>query len=138
MSKILEVYALRWGIEVYFKEAKQHLGFLKEQTATFASHTASIHLCAIRYLMLMHNKLAGHAGRIGDIRSTIQEQLDTMNFAGRLWQIFRSILSGVLHDVQGKLGSSKGTIMEMIDERVNTFFVRSLQLDAVTLNLEYE
>ena len=26
-EKILEIYALRWGIEVYFKEAKQHLGF---------------------------------------------------------------------------------------------------------------
>ncbi len=138
MSKMLEVYALRWGIEVYFKEAKQHLGFLKEQTATFASHTASIHLCAIRYLMLMHNKLADNESRIGDIRSTIQEQLDTLNFAGHLWQIFRSIVSGVLHDVRGKLGSSKGAIMEMIDERGNTFFVHSLQLDALTLSLEYE
>jgi hypothetical protein len=138
MSKMLEIYALRWGIEVYFKEAKQHLGFLKEQTSTFASHTASIHLCAIRYLMLMHNKLAGHESRIGDIRSTIQEQLDTLSFAGRLWQIFRSIISGALHDVQEKLGCSKETIMEIIDERVNTFFVRSLQLDAVTLRLEYE
>jgi IS4 transposase len=59
MSKMLETYALRWGIEVYFKEAKQHLGFLKEQTATFTSHTASIHLCAIRYLMLVQNKLEG-------------------------------------------------------------------------------
>ena len=138
MSKILEVYALRWGIEVYFKEAKQHLGFLKEQTATFASHTASIHLCAIRYLMLMHNKLAGHDSRIGDIRSNIQEQLDTLSFAGRLWQIFRSIISGALHDVRKSLGCSKETIMEMIDERINTFFVRSLQLDAITLRLEYE
>ena len=35
-------------------------------------------------------------------------------------------------------GIHKETIMEMIDERVNTFFVRSLQLDAVTLRLEYE
>ena len=58
-SKMLEVYALRWGIEVYFKEAKQHLGFLAEQTRTFASHPASIHLCAIRYLMLVHAKLDG-------------------------------------------------------------------------------
>ena len=138
MSKMLEVYALRWGIEVYFKEAKQHLGFLKEQTATFASHTASIHLCAIRYLMLMHNKLAGHESRIGDIRSNIQEQLDTLSFAGRLWQIFRSIISGALHDVRETLGCSKGIIMEMIDERMNTFFVRSLQLDVLTLRLEYE
>jgi hypothetical protein len=40
--------------------------------------------------------------------------------------------------MQEQLRCSKETIMEMIDERVNTFFVRSLQLDAVTLRLEYE
>ena len=40
-STLLEAYALRWGVEVYFKEATQHLGFLAEQTITFASHTAS-------------------------------------------------------------------------------------------------
>jgi IS4 transposase len=28
-AKVLEIYALRWAVEVYFKEAKQHLGFLK-------------------------------------------------------------------------------------------------------------
>ncbi|MEO8426730.1 MAG: transposase, partial [Verrucomicrobiota bacterium] len=28
-TKILEVYSLRWSIEVYFKEIKQNLGFLK-------------------------------------------------------------------------------------------------------------
>ena len=28
--------------------------------------------------------------------------------------------------------------MEMIDERVNAFFVRSLQLDTITLRLEHE
>ena len=58
MCRMLEVYSLRWGIEVYFKEAKQHFGFLAEQTVTFASHTASIHLAAIHYLMLVHAKLA--------------------------------------------------------------------------------
>ncbi|TYP70031.1 MULTISPECIES: transposase [Nitrosomonas] len=30
-SRILEIYALRWGIEVYFKESKRHLGLLMEQ-----------------------------------------------------------------------------------------------------------
>jgi len=138
MSKMLEIYALRWGIEVYFKEAKQHLGFLKEQTATFASHTASIHLCAIRYLMLMHNKLADNESRIGGIRSTIQEQLNALSFAERLWTIFRSIISGALNDLRRRLGCSKEMIMETIDEYVNAFFVRSLQLDAFTLSLEYE
>lgn len=138
MKKMLEVYALRWGIEVYFKEAKQHLGFLKEQTATFASHTASIHLCAIRYLILMHNKLEGHACRAGEARADIREQLETLSFASRLWQIFRAILSGTLYDLQKKLGCSADLILQTIDERVKEFFVRSLQLDAFTLRLEHE
>lgn len=138
VSKMLEIYALRWGIEVYFKEAKQHLGFLKEQTATFASHTASIHLCAIRYLMLVQNKLEYQDAYIGSIRSSIQNQLDTLSFAGRLWQIFRAIISGALSDLQKIVGCSSDLVMQTIDERVNEFFVRSLQLDAFTMQMEYE
>jgi hypothetical protein len=34
-QRILEVYALRWSIEVYFKEIKQNLGFLKEQSGRY-------------------------------------------------------------------------------------------------------
>lgn len=137
-SRMLEVYALRWGIEVYFKEAKQHLGFLAEQTASFASHTASIHLCAIRYLILVHAKLAGQEVRIGDARSNIQDQLDTLSFAGRLWQIFRAIISGSLHELQKKLGCEVGTVMQAIDQRVQEFFIQSLQLDVFTLQMEYD
>ena len=138
MSKMLEIYALRWGIEVYFKEAKQHLGFLAEQTVTFASHTASIHLCAIRYLMLVNAKLEGEESRVGDIRTNIQEQLNTLSFAGRLWEIFRAIISGTLYALQKKLGCRVDVIMQTIDKRVNEFFIQSLQLDAFTLQLEYE
>ena len=99
MSKMLEVYALRWGIEVYFKEAKQHLGFLVEQTRTFTSHTASIHLCAIRYLMLVHAKLSDDGARIGELRADIQDQLNLLSFAGRLWQVFRAIISDTLDEL---------------------------------------
>jgi len=138
MSKMLETYALRWGIEVYFKEAKQHLGFLQEQTVTFASHTASIHLCAIRYLMLVYNKLEDQNSGIGDIRTKIQDQLDSLSFAGQLWQIFRAIISGTLYDLQATMGCSVDTVMLAIDKRVHAFFVRSLQLDSFTMQLEYE
>jgi len=138
MSKMLETYALRWGIEVYFKEAKQHLGFLQEQTATFASHTASIHLCAIRYLMLVNNKLENQEARVGDVRSRIQGQLDSLNFAGQLWQIFRAIISGTLAELRTTLGCPVDTVMLAVDKRIHEFFVRSLQLDTFTMQLEYE
>ncbi|MCU7899901.1 MAG: hypothetical protein KZQ63_16065 [Candidatus Thiodiazotropha sp. (ex Lucinoma aequizonata)] len=115
------------------KEAKQHLGFLQEQTTTFASHTASLHLCAIRYLMLVHNKLEDPDFRVGDIRSQIQEQLDSVSFAGKLWQIFRAIISGTLSELQATLGCSVDTVMLAIDKRVSEFFISSLQLDAFTM-----
>jgi hypothetical protein len=41
-SKVLEIYALRWAVEVYFKEAKQHLGFLKEQSIHYADWSDSV------------------------------------------------------------------------------------------------
>src|SRR5258708_7459987 len=46
-AKILEVYALRWSIEVYFKEIKQNLGFLKEQSGRYQLAYSSVHLAAI-------------------------------------------------------------------------------------------
>ncbi|MCU7858414.1 MAG: transposase, partial [Candidatus Thiodiazotropha sp. (ex Lucinoma kastoroae)] len=118
--------------------AKQHLGFLQEQTATFASHTASVHLSAIRYLMLVHHKLEDPDSRVGDIRSQIQEQLDSLSFAGRLWQIFRTIISGTLSELQATLGCSVDTVMLSIDKRVSEFFIRSFQLDTFTIQLKYE
>jgi IS4 transposase len=50
-AKILEVYALRWSIEVYFKEIKQNLGFLKEQSGRYQLAYASVHLAAMRHLL---------------------------------------------------------------------------------------
>ncbi len=32
VEKTLSIYALRWSVEVYFKEAKQNFGLLAEQS----------------------------------------------------------------------------------------------------------
>jgi hypothetical protein len=47
-KNILEVYALRWSVEVYFKEIKQNLGFLKEQSGRYQLAYASVRLAALR------------------------------------------------------------------------------------------
>jgi hypothetical protein len=87
--------------------------------------------------MLVHNKLKDQDSRIGEIRSQIQEQLDSLSFAGRLWQIFRAIISGTLSELRRTLGCSVKTAMLAIDERIHEFFVRGLQLDSFTMRLEY-
>jgi hypothetical protein len=35
----------------------------------------------------------------------MQDQLDSLSFAGRLWQIFRAIISGTLDDLQATLAA---------------------------------
>ena len=52
VEQILEIYALRWSIEVYFKEVKQNFGFLAEQSGKYQVAYASIHLAAVRYLII--------------------------------------------------------------------------------------
>ena len=120
---------------MYFKEAKQHLGFLAEQTRTFVSHTASIHLRAIRYLMLVHAVSGG--ARIGQCRADIEEQLNLMSFAARLWQI-GAIICDTLDELGDTLGCTAEALMKAFDEKVNQFFTKSLQLDAFTMRLEHQ
>jgi len=135
-AKILEIYAMRWGIEVYFKEAKQHLGFLIDPTETAANHIASIHLTAIRYLILVQAKLEHADSRVCEVRNYLNTQLETVDFAKRLWGLFQTLISGALEDVREQLGSAVDTVMSVIEKSVQDFWVRALQLDTFTMELE--
>lgn len=138
VTKTLEVYALRWGIEVYFKEAKQHLGFLQEQTWTFASHTASIHLTALRYLLLVYAQHENKEIRVCDTRAQVQDQLRSLNSAHHLWRLFRALIHDAVDGIQHDIGEVTEIVMNAIEDRVQEFFVKSLQLDAFTLALEFK
>lgn len=127
-QQILEIYALRWGIEVYFKEAKQYLGWLKEQTETFASHIASLHLCAIRYAMLVYAK-AQHHNRICEMRRDMEEQLTLLSYGKKLWGLFRFLIQVSLNEIQNKLSGQIKLIMDTLDKNIFSFFTQALQLD---------
>lgn len=135
-QRILEIYALRWAIEVYFKEAKQHLGFLKEQSNHYAAYVASIHLAAIRFCLLAIAKATHQASGIADIRKRISGNAVQIGFAAQLWQVFRALISGALDELKAVLGDAATLVMETIESHVQGFFVQALQLDTRTLRLE--
>lgn len=136
-KRTLDVYTLRWSIEVYFKEAKQHLGFLQEQTRSFASHVASIHLTAIRYLILVYHHLEYDVERPGAVRTEIQAQLNLMMAASQLWQLFRMVIHRALEGMTLAIRGEQDQIMAVIDKEIEEFFVRSLQLDRFTMEMEF-
>lgn len=134
-SKILEIYALRWAVEVYFKEAKQNLGFLKEQSNHYAAYVASIHLAAIRFCMLIIAKQDRETA-VPEVRRLLSNNLTDINFAARLWQVFKAVISGALNELEQLLGDAINLVMDNIEKHIKCFFVQALQLDTKTLRLE--
>ncbi len=51
-NKMLEIYNVRWTIEVFFKEAKQLLGLGKNQSTNFDVQVAQTTITMIQYLMI--------------------------------------------------------------------------------------
>ena len=134
-EEILEIYALRWGIEVYFKESKQYLGLLKEQTITFTSHIASITLTAVRYLMLLYAALEQNK-RVCDVRNELSDGLLHLCFGQRLWAMFRCLISDTVEEFRTEFGDLAERFMAALEQRINAFFTQALQMDSFTLELE--
>ena len=128
-TKILEVYALRWSIEVYFKEIKQNLGFLKEQSGRYQVAYASVHLAALRYLLLFEAMLRQGRLSYGEIRDRESGRLQTLTYAALLWQLFRSLIEGALDGLVRDLGRNVvKKVLAAIDQTVEGFLSEALQI----------
>ena len=134
-AEILELYSLRWAIEVYFKEAKQHLGFLKEQSNHYAAYIASIHLTAIRFCLLVIAKQTQGAASIALMRHKLCSNSTDISFACKLWQLFRAVITGALDELRVILGDTATLVTETIDAYIQCLFTQVLQLDPRTLRL---
>jgi hypothetical protein len=135
-TEILELYSMRWAIEVYFKEAKQHLGFLKEQSNHYAAYIASIHLTAIRFCLLVIAKQTQGADSIAGARQAMCSNSTDISFAGKLWQVFRAVITGALDSLKAVMGDAVAMVIDAIDAHIEYWFLQVLQLDTRTLRLE--
>ena len=139
--KILEVYALRWSIEVYFKEIKQNLGFLKEQSGRYELAYASVHLAAVRYLLLFEAMLRNGQLSYGELRDRESGRLLTLTYATLLWQLFRALIEGALEELVRDLGQKiVQKVTEAINGTVEAFLNDALQIspELVSAQLEAE
>lgn len=128
-TKILEIYALRWSIEVYFKEIKQHMGFLKEQSGRYQVAYASVHLAAMRYLLLFEAMLRSGQLSYGEIRDRESGRLELLTYAALLWLLFRALIEGALEALVRDLGRKViHRVLAAIDKTVENFLNDALHL----------
>jgi hypothetical protein len=136
-AKILEVYALRWSIEVYFKEIKQHLGFLKEQSGRYQLAYASVHLAALRYMLLFEAMLRGGQLSYGEVRDRESGRLQTLTYAALLWQLFRALIEGALDGLIRDLGRKViKKVLAAIDQSVEGFLNDALQISPQQVSVQ--
>jgi hypothetical protein len=128
-AKVLEVYSLRWSIEVYFKEIKQNLGLLKEQSGRYQLAYASVHLAALRYLLLFEAMLRAGQLTYGEIRDRESGRLQTLTYAALLWQLFRALIEGALEGLVRDLGRKVvKKVLAAINQTVEGFLNQALQI----------
>lgn len=136
-AKILQAYALRWSIEVYFKEVKQNLGFLKEQSGRYQLAYASVHLAALRYLLLFEAMLRQGRLTYGEIRDRESGRLQILTYAALLWQLFRSLIEGALDGLVRDLGRKLvKKILAAINQTVESFLEETLQTTAAQVAVQ--
>jgi len=129
-ERVLQVYALRWSIEVYFKEVKQSFGFLAEQSGRYQFSYASVHLAAMRYTLIFETMLRSGGLSYGEVRDKQSGRLTILSYAGLMWQLFRRLIEGALDQLTSLLGDDViARVSEAIDEAVDSFLNQALQID---------
>ncbi len=136
-EKVLEVYSLRWSIEVYFKEVKQNMGLLWEQTGNYVCHYASIHLAAIRYLLFTHLLIREGGTSFSGVRNRTTMRIELLTYANLLWEFFKALIHGALAVLIGLMGEKGIAIIKTtIDTTVTEFLEAALQIDCTSFKVE--
>lgn len=120
-EKTLEIYSKRWSIEVYFKEVKQHFGFLAEQSGQYQVAYASVHLAAVRYLLIFEAMQRNGSISFGAQSDLVSGKLLIMSYASFLWELFRTLISGAMGGLEGLGEDMAQKLAECMDKAVEDF-----------------
>lgn len=93
---MIEIYSVRWTIEVFFKETKQHLKLGTCQSRDFDAHIAHITSCYILYTLLAYFRRVNAYESLGGVFSQIKDELIERNLAERIWELFEELLRVII------------------------------------------
>lgn len=94
-NKLIETYHIRWSIEVFFKDSKQHLQLGKCQCNNFDSQIGATTLVMMQYIMLLLYKQRYYGQSLGSIFDLLSSQAEEENITKYLLEIFWEIVNGI-------------------------------------------
>ncbi|MHB8983733.1 MAG: IS4 family transposase [Carboxydocellales bacterium] len=99
LLSMLEIYSIRWTIEVFFKEAKQHLKLGTCQSRDFDAQVAHITTCYFLYILLVYFRRVNSYESLDGLFAAIKDELVEKNLAERLWELFEELLQVVIDGI---------------------------------------
>ncbi len=94
--KMLEIYAIRWSIEVFFKESKQLLSLGKDHANDFDSQIASATLVMIQYIMISTRHRFDNYESKGELFRQAKVEIFRARLSDRLWGLLLEILNIII------------------------------------------
>lgn len=94
-TKVMEVYQLRWSIEVFFKESKQYLNLGKSNSSDFDGQIADATISMIQHIMLTFFKRMNYQQSFGELFKEISKEIVESTLAEKLWDIFLQVLNEI-------------------------------------------
>jgi hypothetical protein len=95
-EKTIEIYQIRWGIEVFYKEAKQYLQLGRCQSEDFDAQVAQISIVMSAYIMLNLRKRFQVYEGLGKIFTDVQHEIIELTLWERIWGLFIELQSSIL------------------------------------------
>ena len=99
-NKLIELYQIRWSIEVFFKDVKQHLKLGSCQSNCFDAQIADITIIMLQYIMLIYYKRVNCQQSFGDLFAEISSDLIEIDLLTSLLEILKELIE-LLCEVAG-------------------------------------
>ena len=94
-KQMMEIYSIRWSIEVLFKEAKQHLNLGKCQSRDFDAQIADATIAMIQYTLLSLSKRFNAYETTGELFEASQADMLELTLAERYWGLLQEIITEI-------------------------------------------
>jgi len=106
----MKYYQIRWTIEVFFRDAKQHLMLGKCQSNDFDAHLATISLAFMHYIVLALGKRFEDYETMGVMFKAFKDFLLEKTLLERIW----ALLTGIYNEVLAVLGVQWDTFIQVL------------------------
>lgn len=95
-QRTIEIYQIRWTIEVFFKEAKQNLNLGKSQSNYFNAQIADTTICLMQYILLALLKRFESYETIGGVFRHSKQAMLELTLVDRILEIFLQIMKELI------------------------------------------